>query len=551
MGLAASQARFLAITARKTQCELQSTQIAQDKLSISNELTEATEDYQSALNATKLIWDSDGTGENTYNVSYNLLMTPSAANMYDPYLVTDSSGKIALNTKMAQAAQQAGIDPKGGTVQSVEGRNKFIWALRDAGVIPGSTSASIAGIETAPITDNYSTAAGVGGIPLDKTTAFAVSNATLANYLSDNEYNLNISDCITATGQTWGGKKGGFSVAINGTPMSDEGTAKDLTIGDLLNNEYTIVCSGGDNEGVAPGTTNFNEFMNAVFGCDADGSIKNVADNNSLFGRIAQTLTALLGVDDASLEALDYAYKKVMQNYTNSNRAMSAGSPGSTSSSYDAANSKANEYNAVTYTSDSNLNKKENAHVAVNISNVVSSFLTYFAQQITSSDYTVARLDENCYYVTDDMTYMYELANTNAVTEKDLLITDFYNSLYNNICANGWTGAYGDYLEDDQYFQHALKNGQLFISVLATDGYYYQEVYNDNGYLVEITDEDAIAQAELEFEIIKSKLNAKEEKLDLEMKNVDMEISSLTTEYDTVKNLISKNIEKVFTMFQS
>ena len=39
--------------------------------------------------------------------------------------------------------------------------------------------------------------------------------------------------------------------------------------------------------------------------------------------------------------------------------------------------------------------------------------------------------------------------------------------------------------------------------------------------------------------------------LELDMKNLDLEISSLTTEYDTVKSLISKNVEKTFTLFQS
>ena len=36
-----------------------------------------------------------------------------------------------------------------------------------------------------------------------------------------------------------------------------------------------------------------------------------------------------------------------------------------------------------------------------------------------------------------------------------------------------------------------------------------------------------------------------------DMKNIDTELSALTTEYDSVKNLISKNVEKVFTMFSS
>ena len=547
MGLAASQARFLAITARKTDCELKSTQLAQDKLSVTNELTEATEQYQSSLNATKLIWDTDGSGLNMYEVSYDLLMTPSALNMYDPYLVTDPSGRIALDARLAAAARNAKIDPKGGTTASEAGREDFINALVQAGAITGSTGATI--LENA-----YSESAGVGGIPLDKTAAYAVSNETLANYLSDEAYKLDIKDVLGKFGETEfaTGKKGGVNIAINGNAMSSVDSMKELTLGDLLQNEYTFLASGGDNQGVAPGSQNCKEFMNAVFGCESSEDILDLSLNtNSIFGRIATMLTNLLGIDDASLKALDFAYNKIMQSYTNHNNVISAGKPGSTTSAYNDANAKANEYNAVVYTSDEDLNKKENAYNAVNLTNLVNSFLTYYAQQLSSSDYLVSRIDERSYYVTDDVSYMYTLRNEEAVTEKDLLITDFYNSLYNNICASGWTGAYADYLGDEDYFQNALKNGQLFVSVLATDGYYYQEVYNDNGYMVEVTDDDAIAQAELEFEIIKSKLNAKEEKLDIEMKNVDMEISSLTTEYDTVKNLISKNIEKVFTMFQS
>jgi chaperonin cofactor prefoldin len=86
---------------------------------------------------------------------------------------------------------------------------------------------------------------------------------------------------------------------------------------------------------------------------------------------------------------------------------------------------------------------------------------------------------------------------------------------------------------------------------LNNDGYYYQGAYTLNGHVQEVKDENAIARAELEYNVQKSKLNTKEESLELQMKNLDMEISSLTTEYDTVKNLISKGIEKVFTMFST
>ncbi len=37
----------------------------------------------------------------------------------------------------------------------------------------------------------------------------------------------------------------------------------------------------------------------------------------------------------------------------------------------------------------------------------------------------------------------------------------------------------------------------------------------------------------------------------MKSKKLDAEISSLSTEYDTVKQLISKSIEKTFQMFQN
>ena len=122
MGLAASQARFLAITARKANCEFQSMQIAQEKLSITRELEKASEEYQAALNKTKLVWDPDGTGDNAFDLSYDIMMRPSAVNNYTPYLVTTRDGRVVLDSKMAAAARAAGI-PEGGINNKVTGKD--------------------------------------------------------------------------------------------------------------------------------------------------------------------------------------------------------------------------------------------------------------------------------------------------------------------------------------------------------------------------------------------------------------------------------------------
>ena len=68
---------------------------------------------------------------------------------------------------------------------------------------------------------------------------------------------------------------------------------------------------------------------------------------------------------------------------------------------------------------------------------------------------------------------------------------------------------------------------------------------------MENTDNDAITNAEREYTSKKNKINYKDEQLEIEAKQLDAEISALSTEYDTVKSLISKNIEKTFTLFNN
>ena len=152
MGLAASQARFLAITARKMNCEFQSMQIAQEKLSVTRDLQRASQDYQNSLNATKLVWDTQD--DDVYDLSYGIMMTPSALNEYDPYLITNTQGKILLSDQMFEAALNANIidsngDPTGKTFVGGEdatsdgSRNAFLYQLGQKNQIEGSIADSI------------------------------------------------------------------------------------------------------------------------------------------------------------------------------------------------------------------------------------------------------------------------------------------------------------------------------------------------------------------------------------------------------------------------
>ena len=104
MGLAASQARLLTITARKADCEFASMTLSHQKLALSRDMENVSNDYQNALSQTKLVYDYYGTGDTTMALDYDLLMTPSVYNDYYPKTVTDANNRIILNSQLAAAA---------------------------------------------------------------------------------------------------------------------------------------------------------------------------------------------------------------------------------------------------------------------------------------------------------------------------------------------------------------------------------------------------------------------------------------------------------------
>ena len=98
MGLAASQARLLTITSRKSDCEYMSMKYSHQKLELAREMSEISNEYQESLNQTELYYDFYGTGDTSNPLTYSLMMTPSALNDYMPTLLTNQQGRIVLDS---------------------------------------------------------------------------------------------------------------------------------------------------------------------------------------------------------------------------------------------------------------------------------------------------------------------------------------------------------------------------------------------------------------------------------------------------------------------
>lgn len=684
MGLAASQARFLCITARKADCEYKSTELAQQKLEITNQLSDISTEYSNAMNATKLMWSNDAV-DGDFSMSYGLLMTPSVANDYNPYMVTTASGAIVLNSEYAAAAKAAGISKAGG-IGSQDSRDKFIAALSYQGLITDTTSKAITRTDYEVDTDktaatsgvDWNPAAGMGAIPKNKNSVAAMTLSDIinssaigkktidwakvsangkttkkeytdetsrlqklvskaqtgnitddivnqlkrdkANYMSANpapdstdtekraKYDADIKkfdELITqasyiqttkaddkgnitytykdANGNkqtasfnkttalnniktqlqsdldtyekahTAGGvdfkdtfntsanslasdKNGGktFSVVENGVINHYADEISSISIGDILSNQVVLMSNNTD---LTAFKQQVVELLNSIVG------VFGYSKSEDLTGQG-------LNVDEASAKALKFAYDMVIATYLNTKAVERTGNRTSDKSTVDnSAYQNAVDYNRI---GSDNENDGKGTYCAVSLTNMLNSFLTYYENSLTGADspYVVGKSVETSQYVTDNSGYTYiGQDDEDSVTEADKKSADFFDEVYNNILEHGWREDAS--IDDSEYLENAIKNGNYSMSSLNNDGYYYQTRYNETGYVVEVSDKDAIARAEAEFTSKKAELTYKEDSIDLKTKQLDAEISSLSTEYDTVKSLISKSIEKTFAMFSN
>ena len=757
MGLAASQARFLGITLRKANCEFKSTELAQQRLELTNQMTDIAQEYANALNSTKLVWCNDAVTDSfgnpgNYGLSYSLMMMPSAANDYNPYMFSTRSGAIVLNAKYADAAEYAGISMGGGT-PSQAGRDRFIAALANQGGLPSlqkrakgdadnnvitkTTYEILTGIKQidseADVSWHYS--AGMGSAPKNKGVA---DTTTLIDLIQDKNIGGKTVDWLQIYKAALGIEKGatqieydseyeGYQDAVSKqklnyinykndagkNPYSQsyvaqvESTAKNevqitesgitTTAGSIMRkfqdlenkidnakneatriqyqNELELlkkgyeVSSGADgrarqpiggdaentlkyplywsiyeqtkakskysatvikwnntenthdansvsvdslfytgNDGIGGAGSNGNkginlqgdsfasnrtlDYYNILTLCVNDSMIRSAEDIKGMtiadlltenvtiiaqntpprdggasYSNASKTMEVAakamlesiasvfgyghigtgLNVDTESDIALTQALIMTEKRFLSSKNAVNGDSYNDDSLLYNSAYTNAQNYNRM-----GTINSGDTGYAAINLSNMVSAFLTYYDNFLRGSDsgYMVSKsnLDDRTNFVTDDPNYIY-VTNTQSAYANDEKIADFFNQLYNNICEHGWR--YDDMVQDSEYLESAVKDGRYQMMALNNDGYFYQMRYNEISYMEEVQDQDAIARAESDYQTKKAQITFKEDQIDVKTKKLDAEITELNTEINSVQNIISKSIEKTFSMFSN
>lgn len=120
MGMAASQARLLSLTARMTDNENSGQDISYSKIRLAQQTEQANKDYLAALDATKLtvLTGFDGSTEVYTDISYGLMTGYNTVACGLQYVVTDKDGKVLVTDQQKKAFEAGNGD-----------LNKFLSAL--------------------------------------------------------------------------------------------------------------------------------------------------------------------------------------------------------------------------------------------------------------------------------------------------------------------------------------------------------------------------------------------------------------------------------------
>lgn len=108
----------------------------------------------------------------------------------------------------------------------------------------------------------------------------------------------------------------------------------------------------------------------------------------------------------------------------------------------------------------------------------------------------------------------------------------------------------GTPLTDPNTFEQYLKNGDLLLETYsASAGKFVSTSISSDTCIQEVEDDTKIAIAQAQYEEDLAQIERLDSRYDLQIKQLDTEHNTLQTEYESVKNVITKNVESSFQTF--
>ena len=121
--------------------------------------------------------------------------------------------------------------------------------------------------------------------------------------------------------------------------------------------------------------------------------------------------------------------------------------------------------------------------------------------------------------------------------------------MFERIQTGGYKVLQDGLASSNEWIQFAFESGIVTMEQVDSNRNWQSLIYQNCSDITEQTNDAAVAKAEAEYKAAMNKIENKDKRYDLELKNIDTEHNSLQTEYDSIKTAIDKNIERTFKLY--
>lgn len=126
---------------------------------------------------------------------------------------------------------------------------------------------------------------------------------------------------------------------------------------------------------------------------------------------------------------------------------------------------------------------------------------------------------------------------------------EWYKNLFNKIQECGYKELERGLASSTDWMKYALENGIGIIEQLNTVNGWNKITYNSCSDITEETNSQRATLAEAQYNKAMNQIQAKDERFDLELKNIDTEHTSLQQEYESVKKAMEQNVQRTFKLY--
>lgn len=563
MGMAASQARLLSITSRLSDNEFNAQGIMRTKMQNSKETDKLSEDYRRSLDSTKMIGQAyTEDGLKNLDLSYNLVAGNAKMPLQTQYAVTNSNGQLIIpastGTKYNKAVEgvdwtseasignafdkfikmmddSINIGPVPITIEEWDAIN-MPWCMKDPnGPYQKYEKAreewGAANKELREAQDNFN---------LVNSQLNPVQVEFTATESDDNRYEILLSDPnrrakIIAFAQK--GTGDGSSIPATTTTITlgktdtDPGRSYSYTVPSMAPafNLYRWDPNLSDDD-------NLEIYLSAVLNhvSNADGTV----DAGQAGGYTDGEVGEWGNIGEANVQAIrNFFFPEAIANlpvfdqYGNQDNARTR--IGKLSYSNEEARLYREALDRLNNATTNEAAKKADMEAKEAIWDTASA-----ADQEEINEYNIKRSEHLEKYAA--------YCKNKYAIYSDPKQAEYYSNLFNQIATRGAVTVPDEQLNNKEWFQQALKSGQIFLEKFRADGTWESCHWKTEPGMSEMVDNEKAGKIKTKYELDLDKLQRKEDALDMQLKNIETEHSALQTEFDGVKTVIQKNIERSF-----